>query len=250
MTGAAKGTILKLLADVGKACSEYQDKTLRNLTCETIQADEIWAFCYSKDKNVPKEKQNQFGYGDVYTFTAICADSKLVPTWYIGQRDYESAQVFMKDLASRLVNKVQLTTDGLRSYIEAVEDAFGMNVDFSQLIKVYGTEKKEGQTRYSPAKCTGTITHRVNGHPDTKKVSTSYVERQNLTTRMSMRRFTRLTNAFSKKVENLEHAIALHFMHYNFCRVHKTIKTTPAIAAGVTDKKWSVEDIAKLLNSN
>ncbi len=246
MTDTAKGTVLKLLADVGKVCKEYQDKTLRNLPCKRIQCDEIWSFCYAKEKNVPEDKKDQFGYGDVWTFTAICADSKLVPSWHIGRRDYINARAFMQDLASRLNSRVQLTTDGHRMYLEAVEDAFGSEIDFSQLVKLYGASE-EGEKRYSPAKCIGTQKHKINGNPDNKSISTSYIERQNLTMRMSMRRFTRLTNAFSKKVENLDYAVALHFMYYNFCRIHQTLRITPVMAAGVTDRLWEIEDIISLL---
>jgi IS1 family transposase len=234
------------LADVGKVCSDYQNKVFKNLTCKKIQCDEIWAFCYSKDKNVPDDKKGQFGYGDVYTWTALCEDTKLVPSWYIGRRDLESAIIFMNDLASRLENRVQITTDGLRAYLEAVENAFGGDVDYSQLIKLYGNDKRKNESMYSKAQCIGTKKNIVTGNP--KSVSTSYVERQNLTMRMSMRRFTRLTNGFSKKVENLEHAVALHFMYYNFCRIHKSLRMTPAMKAKVTRKLWEIEDILKLLD--
>jgi IS1 family transposase len=247
MTGVAKNTIVKLLSDVGKACAEYQDKVFRNLTCKTIQADEIWSFCYAKEKNVPEEKQGQFGYGDIYTWIAICADSKLVPSWYVGRRDYKSAKYFIDDLAGRLAHRVQLTTDGHKSYLQAVEDAFGKDIDYAQLIKLYGNEV-EAEKRYSPAECSGTIKERIQGNPDMKHVSTSYVERQNLTMRMSMRRFTRLTNGFSKKVENHAHAISLHYMYYNFCRIHQTLRVTPAMEAGVTDRLWEIEDIINLNN--
>jgi IS1 family transposase len=246
MTGAAKGTVLKLLADIGQACSEYQDRVLRNLPCKRIQCDEIWSFCYSKDKNVPDDKIGQFGYGDVWTWTAIDADSKLVPSWYIGNRDMDSAMTFINDLAGRLKNRIQLTTDGLKIYINAVEEAFGQDIDFSQLIKLYGSEPIN-ENRYSPAKCIGTHPEVIQGKPDLKHVSTSYVERQNLTMRMSMRRFTRLTNAFSKKVENLGRAVALHFMYYNFCRIHQSLRITPAMAACVTDHVWDIEDIIALI---
>jgi len=247
MTGAAKGTVLKLLADVGQACAEYQDKTLKNLPCKRVQCDEIWSFCYAKDKNVPEDKQGQFGYGDVWTFTALCADSKVVPTWRIGSRDLQTATEFMQDLAGRMKNRIQLTTDGHRVYLDAVDNAFGSNVDFSQLIKLYGNEV-EREVRYSPAQCTGTRKVRIIGKPDPNYISTSYVERQNLTMRMTMRRFTRLTNAFSKKVENLAHAVALHFMHYNFCRIHQSLRVTPAMEAGITSHVWEIEEIISLIN--
>ena len=249
MTGVAKNTIVKLLANLGMACAEYQDKVFKNLSCKRIQCDEIWSFCYAKEKNVPEDKKGIFGYGDVWTFTAICADTKLVPAWHIGRRDLENATLFMSDLAAKLAHRVQLTTDGHKIYLEAVESAFGADIDFSQLIKLYG-ETPDGQKRYSPAKCTGTIKVKVNGHPDEKHVSTSYVERQNLTMRMSMRRFTRLTNGFSKKVENLFYAVSLHFMYYNFCRIHQTLRVTPAMEANITDHVWDIEDILNLLNSN
>lgn len=247
MTGVAKGTVLKLLVDLGKVCAEYQDKVLRNLTCSKIQCDEIWAFVYAKEKNLPKNKEGQFGYGDVWTFTAIDAESKLVPTWHIGNRDIKDATIFMKDLAGRLKNKVQLTTDGHKMYLEAVEDAFGCEVDFSQLVKIYGTSP-EAEKRYSPAECIGTERHKITGNPDDDSISTSYVERQNLTMRMGMRRFTRLTNGFSKKALNLFYAESLYFMHYNFVRIHKTLRMTPAMKAGVTDRLWDIEDILSLLS--
>lgn len=246
MTGVAKNTVAKLLVDLGRACVEYQDKALRNLTCKRVQCDEIWAFCYAKEKNVPRDKRGQFGYGDVWTFTAICADSKLVLSWWIGRRDLENATIFMKDLAGRLKNRIQLTTDGHRMYLDAVEDTFGVDVDFSQLIKIYG-HNPESEIRYSPSECIGTEVKEVQGSPDPEHISTSYVERQNLTMRMGMRRFTRLTNGFSKKVENLASAVALHFMHYNFCRIHQTLRVTPAMEAGVTDHVWGIKEIIELL---
>ena len=199
---------------------------------------------------MPDDKKGLLGYGDVYTWTAICADTKLVPSWFVGKRDLEAAMIFMDDLAGRVKNRIQITTDGLKAYVEAVESAFGADVDYSQLVKLYGNEgvESEREVRYSPAQCNGTKTVKVNGNPVKRDVSTSYVERQNLTMRMSMRRFTRLTNAFSKKVENLEHAVSLHFMYYNFCRIHQTLRITPAMAAGVTEKLWEIEDILNLLN--
>jgi IS1 family transposase len=245
MTGVAKNTVVRLLRDVGAACAEYQDKAFRNLSCKNIQCDEIWSFCYAKEKNVPADKKGQFGYGDVWTFTAICADTKLVPSWFIGNRDAESATIFLKDLASRLSNRVQLTADGHKMYLAAVESAFGADIDFSQLVKIYG-QASEGQRRYSPPVCIGAIKQKINGNPDKRQISTSYVERQNLTMRMNMRRFTRLTNAFSKKVENLAYAVALHFMYYNFCRVHQTLRVTPAMEAGITDHVWEIAELVKL----
>lgn len=245
MTGAAKGTVLKLLAEVGKACSDYQHKALRNLSCKKIQCDEIWSFCYAKQKNVPENKKGQFGYGDIYTWTALCEDSKLIPSWLVGTRGLESATMFMNDLAGRMKHKIQLTTDGHGAYVEAVENAFGGDIDYSQLVKIYG-KGSGSEARYSPAKCIGIKKNTIYGNPRT--TSTSYVERQNLTMRMSMRRFTRLTNGFSKKIENLEHAVALHFMHYNFVRIHKSLRITPAMKAKVTGKLWEIEDILNLLD--
>ena len=238
MTGAAKGTVLKLLADVGEVCRDYQDKHVRKLTSRRIQCDEIWAFCHAKEKNVPEEKKGQFGYGDVWTWTAIDADSKLVISWCIGGRDSYTGLAFMQDVARRVSQRVQLTTDGHKVYLNAIENVFGIDIDYAMLVKVYGRPSKEEQRRYSPASCVGTETQVIRGNPDPKHINTSYVERQNLTMRMGMRRFTRLTNAFSKKVQNLGHAVALHFLHYNFCRVHQTLGTTPAVAAGVADHVW------------
>jgi IS1 family transposase len=255
MTGIAKNTIVKLLADIGKACSEYQDRTLRNLPCKRIECDEIWSFCYSKEKNVPEDKQGEFGYGSVWTWTAIDAETKLIASWLVGLRDGDYAEAFINDLASRLANRVQLTTDGHKCYLEAIENAFGGHIDYAMLIKLYGNEKP-GEARYSPADCSGTEKKPINGSPNRKYVSTSCVERQNLTMRMSMRRFTRLTNGFSKKIENHEHAIALHFMHYNFCRVHQSLTTvegkkrTPAMAAGVAKFPWTIQDIIKLIEKS
>jgi IS1 family transposase len=250
LTGIAKGTVLKLLVDVGTACAEYQKRVFRNLPCKRIQCDEIWSFCYAKQKNVPADKQGMFGYGDVWTWTALCADSKLVPSWCLGSRDAQTAYAFIEDLAGRLKNRIQLTTDGHRVYLEAVESAFGSEIDYAMLVKMYGNEGQDGENRYSPAECTGSRIIPISGRPDMKHVSTSYVERQNLTMRMSMRRFTRLTNAFSKKVENQAHAVALYFMHYNFCRIHQTLRVTPGMEAGVTDHVWEIEEIVRLLDAD
>lgn len=237
-------TVTKLLVDVGRACSEYQDKALRNLPCKRVQVDEIWAFVGAKEKNATEEQKEQ-GYGDIWTWTAICADTKLVPSFYVGERDSEAAMIFMDDLAKRLANRVQLTSDGHKPYLEAVEGAFGGDIDYALLVKMY-REAPEGQRRYSPPVCTGARKTRIEGNPDPKHFSTSYAERNNLTMRMSMRRFTRLTNSFSKKVENHAHAVALHFMFYNFGRIHKSQRVTPAMAAGVADHVWSLEEIAGL----
>jgi IS1 family transposase len=244
--GVSNNTVLKLLRDVGNACAVYQDKVFRNLSCKRIEADEIWSFCFAKQKNVPADKEGVFGYGDVYTWVAIDAETKLVPSWLVGRRDGISAMEFIKDLASRLAHRVQLTTDGHRPYLNAVEEAFGSEIDYAMLIKIYGGSQEE--VRYSPAECLGTEKRWVSGNPVQELVSTSYVERQNLTMRMSMRRFTRLTNAHSKKIENHIHAISLHYMYYNFCRIHKTLRCSPAMAAGVTDHLWEIEDIVKLLD--
>lgn len=248
MTGASKVTILKLLADIGQACSEYQDKALRNLTCKRIQCDEIWSFCYAKDKNVPADKKGQFGYGDVWTWAALCADTKLIVTWAIGTRGAGTAYEFMHDLAGRLANRVQLTTDGHRVYLQAVESAFGSEIDYAMLVKLYGNDR-ENEARYSPAECIGCRSAAITGNPKPRDISTSYVERQNLTMRMQMRRFTRLTNAFSKKIENHGHAVALHYMHYNFCRIHQTLRVTPAMEAGITDHVWALEEMIRLLDA-
>ncbi len=246
MADVSRNTVAKLLCDVGAACLEYQDKHLRGLECKRIQCDEIWSFVYSKQKNVPKKMQGMFGVGDVWTWVALCADSKLVPCWQVGPRDIGTAKMFIGDVASRLKHRVQLTTDGLRAYLEAVENAFGGGIDYAQLIKLYGEEPKQ-EKRYSPAQYEGSKISRINGHPDEKHISTSYVERQNLTMRMSMRRFTRLTNGFSKKVENHMHAISLHYMYYNFAKIHQTLRVSPAMEAKVTDHLWSLEEIASLI---
>jgi IS1 family transposase len=253
ITGAAKNTVTRLLVEVGAACAEYQHATLVGLPCRTIECDEIWAFCYAKQKNVPEQFRGTPGYGDVWTWTALCADTKLVPSWLVGERTTDDGIVFMHDLRGRLAEpRVQITTDGLKAYREAVGDAFGGGeaVDFAQLHKVYGLDPKVrgAQRRYSPPMVTSTQVTVVSGDPDPGEISTSYVERQNLTMRMGMRRFTRLTNGFSKKVENLAHAVSLHYMHYNFARVHQTLRCTPAQAAGVTDKRWTLTDIAALLD--
>lgn len=241
-------TVTKLLVDVGMACAEYQDSALRNLPCKQIQCDEIWSFCYSKQANVPEEFKGVAGYGDIWTWTAICPDTKLIASWLVGERSAEVAMAFTEDLASRLANRIQLSTDGNRMYVKAVENAFGGDIDYAMLIKHYGHDAKQFvDRRYSPAPYTGSTKAKINGDPELSKVSTSYVERQNLTMRMGIRRFTRLTNAFSKKAENHAHAVALHFMYYNFGRIHKTLRVTPAMEAGISTKVWSLEDIAALV---
>jgi IS1 family transposase len=251
ITGASKNTITKLLVDIGAACAEYQDRTLRDLPCATIECDEIWSFCYAKQKNVPEQFRGTPGYGDVWTWTALCADTKLVPSWLVGERTTEDALTFAHDLRARLAEeRVQITTDGLAAYREAITSAFDGSADHAQLHKVYGLDPKlrGSERRYSPPMVTSTQVTVVSGDPDPGEISTSYVERQNLTMRMGMRRFTRLTNGFSKKIENLTHAVSLHYMHYNFGRVHQTLKATPAQAAGITDKRWTLTDIAGLLD--
>jgi IS1 family transposase len=247
MTGVSKNTISKLLLELGAACTRYQDETLRNLRCKRVQCDEIWSFVGGKDKNLPEEKKNA-GLGSVWTWTAIDADTKLIASWLVGSRDAASAYEFMQDVASRIKTRVQLTTDGHKPYLAAVDDAFGSDIDYAVLQKLYGSEQSD-EKRYSPAVCIGTKQETIVGSPDPKHISTSYVERQNLTMRMSMRRFTRLTNAFSKKVENHAAAVALYFMYYNFGRVHQTLRVTPAMEAGVTGHIWSVEEIVGLLEA-
>jgi IS1 family transposase len=248
MTGASKVTILRLLELLGVACLAHQDKALRNLSCKRIQCDEIWQFCHAKEKNLPRELRGKFGFGDVWTWVAIDADTKLVPCWRVGGRNAWHAQHFMHDLAQRLSNRVQLTTDGHRVYLQAVEQAFGNDIDYAMLVKLYGSDRGEGEARYSPPEFVSCRSIAIIGDPDSRHISTSYVERQNLTMRMQMRRFTRLTNAFSKKVENHRHALALHYMHYNFCRVHQTLRVTPAMEAGITDHIWSLEEVVSLLD--
>ena len=247
MTGVARMTVEKLLRDLGYVCAMYQDVALRNLPCRRIQVDEIWSFTYAKAKNVARAKAAPEGAGDTWTWTAIDADTKLVPCWLVGGRDAGYATEFLQNLAGRLAHRVQLTSDGHKCYLQAVEDAFGADIDYAMLVKHYGNAP-EGQRRYSPAVCTGATKMRVAGDPDEDHISTSYVERQNLTMRMAMRRFTRLTNAFSKKVENLKHSVALHYMYYNFVRIHSSLRVTPAMAAGVTDKLWSIEEMVGLLD--
>lgn len=248
MTDTARMTVEKLLRDLGTACARYQDEHLRNLSCKRIQCDEIWSFVYAKAKNVtPKIAERHPDAGDVWTWTAIDADTKLVPSWRIGPRDLATAYDFMNDLSERLTQRIQLTTDGLKVYVEAVENSFGMDIDYAMLRKVYGADPEAVETRYSPAKCLGSEVKYISGNPHPKHISTSYVERQNLTLRMHMRRFTRLTNGFSKKLENHTHMVALHFMYYNFAKIHQSLCVTPAMEAGVTDHVWSLAEIVNLL---
>jgi IS1 family transposase len=248
MTGVAKNTVAKLLVDIGAACTRYQDQAIRNLSCKRIQCDEIWSFCYAKQKNVPVEKQGEFGSGHVWTWVAMDAETKLIPSWMIGSRDGYAAYRFVQDLAGRLRNRIQLATDGHRVYLQAVESAFGSDVDYAMLIKMYGNDFEQ-ETRYSSAECIGTEMRVISGDPEPAHISTSFKQRQNLTMRMQMRRFTRLTNAFSKKVENHAAAVALHFMHYNFCRVHQTLRVTPAMEAGIADHVWTIEEVVSLLEA-
>jgi IS1 family transposase len=252
----ARNTIDKLLVDLGSACAAYQDAAYRNLDVRRVEVDEIWAFCYSKQKNVPEDFQGTFGYGDVWTFTAIEAESKLVPSWLVGERTVEDAYTFLSDLRDRIKvgNRIQLTTDGLGIYPPVVDAIWRNGIDYAQVIKEYASPTADDARKYSPATCTSIQKVKITGEPDEIDANTSYVERQNLTMRMGMRRFTRLTNGFSKKVENHAHAVSLHFAHYNLCRPHQTLtkrhgrKTTPAMAAGVERYPWSVTQIAELLD--
>jgi len=247
--GVSKNTVSKLLIDAGRACAEYHDKAVRNVKARRVQCDEIWSFTYAKQKNVADAKAAPDGAGDTWTWTAIDADSKLIVAYLIGGRDAGYASVFMEDVAARLANKVQLTTDGHKAYLEAVEGAFGADVDYAQLVKLYGEVPESMKGRYSPAECTAIRKRVITGQPDEKYISTSYVERQNLTMRMHIRRFTRLTNGFSKKLENHAYAVALHFMYYNFVRIHSNLRTSPAMAAGITDKLWEIDDIVSLIEA-
>lgn len=237
-------TVSKLLVEAGEACLALHDETVRNVKASHIHCDEIWSFCYAKEKNVAAAKAAPDGAGDVWTWTALDADTKLIVSYFVGDRSSESGIVLMDDLRTRLANRVQLTTDGHKAYLEAVEGAFGDDVDYAQLVTLYGSVGGHSpEKRYSPAECNGIRKNRITGSPDKAHVSTSHVERMNLSIRMQNRRFTRLTNAFSKKLDNHIHALALYFAFYNFCRIHKSLKVTPAMAAGITDKLWSLEDI-------
>jgi len=250
MTGVSKPTVLKLLVDIGAVAATYQDRVFRNLTCKRVQVDECWAFCYAKEKNVtPEIAAKNPDAGDVWTWAAIDADSKLIPCWVVGPRDSASARIFISDLASRLTDRIQLSSDALTLYFNAVERAFRGEVDYAQIVKIFGRVSTEGQRRYSPAECIGCERKSMMGYPDPKHVSTSYIERANLTMRMGMRRFTRLTNAFSKKIENHAASVALHMLHYNFVRIHQTLKTSPAMAAGISDRLWEISDIVALLET-
>lgn len=248
MTGASKNTITKLIVELGEACAAYQDQTIRNINSKRVQADEIWSFVYARRDNVPEDKKGVFGFGDVWTWTAIDADTKLMLSWFVGRRDAESAYTIMQDVASRLANRVQLTTDGLKVYLDAVDSAFNGEIDYATIHKIYGTDPN-AEKRYAPPICLSCETKTVMGNPDAGHVSTSYVERANLSMRMGMRRFTRLTNAFSKKVENHTAMLSLYFMFYNFARVHQTLRVTPAMEARIADHVWSVEEIVALMDA-
>lgn len=250
MTGVAKHTVLNLLRDLGCACAEYHHKHVRNLSVRRVQCDEVWSFVYCKQKNVTEE-QLDAGAGDCWTWTAIDADTKLIVSYMLGQRGLPTAKAFMQDLCGRLSNRVQLTSDGHYVYVDAVETAFGADIDYAMLVKVYGAPGgNDAESRYSPGTCIGCRTATISGDPDPDHISTSFVERSNLSMRMGMRRFTRLTNGFSKKLENHGHAVALYFMHYNFCRVHKTLRVTPAMEAGISDHVWTIEELLGLLEEN
>lgn len=247
VTGCSINTVTKLLIETGTACAAYQESAIRGIKAKRVQCDEIWSFCHSKQKNVAPEHEGILGYGDVWTWVALDADSKLAINFMVGLRTAEYAEAFMADLASRLDDRIQITTDGHGVYVNAVEKAFGGLVDYAMLVKIYEGAGAMEQRRYSPSRFVKAEKRRINGTPDVAEVSTSYVERQNLTIRMQNRRFTRLTNAFSKKIENLEHSVALHFMFYNFARIHKTLRVTPAMEAGLADHVWSIEEIAALI---
>lgn len=247
ITGRSKHTVLNLLADMGKACRAYHDEHVRGLTCKRLQVDEVWNFCHAKDKNLPEHLKGKLGYGSVWTWTAVDSKTKLIVSYLCGERGLDYAQEFMQDVADRIINRIQLTSDGHKAYLQAVEDAFGGEIDYAQLIKVYGAERA-GEARYSPPVCLAAEKREICGEPDWDHISTSHAERQNLTMRMSMRRFTRLTNGFSKKFENLRHAVALNFMYYNFCRIHQTLRVTPAMEAGLADHVWEIEELVALLD--
>ncbi len=249
MQDSARNAVMKLIEDAGTACAAYHDQHVRGLASKRVQVDEIWSFCYAKQKNVPEEKRGQFGFGDLWTWTAIDADSKLMIGWLVGTRDADAAHAFMMDVSNRLANRIQLTSDGHKAYLDAVTGAFGTMVDYAMLVKIYGSAP-EAENRYSPPVCLGTERTVIHGNPDPAHISTSFVERANLTIRMSNRRFTRLTNAFSKKLANHKHMFAIFAVYYNFVRIHQTLRVTPAMEAGISDHIWTFEEIAALADAN
>jgi IS1 family transposase len=247
ITGVSKNAIQRLTRAMGEAVLEYQNNVLRNLTCKRVQADEVWCYCYAKDKNLPATMRGTPGVGSIWTWTAMDAETKLIFSWRLGARDGANAHAFMRDVWERLTNRVQLTTDGAKVYLDAVENYFGSNIDYAMLVKLYGEPDENPELRYSPAKCTGARREKIMGEPDPAHISTSYAERQNLNIRMQNRRYTRLTNAFSKKADMLAYSVAITFFYHNFVRVHQTLKTTPAVAAGVAKRKWTIEEMVELL---
>jgi IS1 family transposase len=249
MTGAAKKTVMRVVVEIGAVCANFQDYTFRNLNSKRVQVDELWAFCYCKEKTVtPEIAAKHQGAGNIWLWVAVDADTKIVPCWYLGDRGPQSAHIVMRDLAQRLNNRVQLTSDGYRVYIDAVEHAFGSEVDYSMMVKVFGSDRDQ-QVRYSPGVCIGTEVIRINGNPDPQHVSTSFAERQNWTVRTNMRRYTRLSNGFSRKIQNHETAVALNYFAYNFIKIHRTLRISPAMAAGVSDRLWEVSDLVALWES-
>jgi IS1 family transposase len=248
LCNVAKKTVERMLVSAGTACAAFTDKTMRNLNCKLLQVDELWSFTLCKQANIPKRLKNKRCIGDTWTWIALDSQTKLIPCFHVGKRDAKDAYQFINDLAGRLASRVQLTSDGHKAYLQAVEDAFGSEIDYAQLVKLYGKEQLPVmEARYSPPACIGTRKTCISGNPDGRFVSTSHIERQNLTVRMGSRRFTRLTNAFSKKLENHKHAAAIHFMHYNFCRIHTTLRVTPAMEARLTDHVWSLNEIVELI---
>ncbi|HTV59276.1 MAG TPA: IS1 family transposase [Verrucomicrobiae bacterium] len=250
MTGIAKKTVMRLLREVGEVCESYQDRVFRNLSSQRIQLDELWGFNYCKAKNVTREISEKVpAAGDVWLWVALDADTKLVPCWRLGDRGAQTAFAFVHDLAARLRSRIQLTSDGHRVYVDAVESAFGPEIDYSMLVKTYGADREESETRYSPPICTGCREVRIIGNPNPEHISTSFIERQNWSVRTAMRRYTRLSNGFSRKIENHAAAVALNYFAYNFIKTHRTLRVTPAMAAGVTDRLWSVDDLVSLWES-
>jgi len=250
MQDCSRDAVLKLVEDAGTSCAHYHNQHVRALNSRRVQVDEIWSFVHAKAKNVPQEKRGVFGFGDVWTWTALDADSKLMIGWHVGTRDTQAATTFMRDVASRLANPVQLTSDGHHAYLDAVDRAFPQEIDYAQIVKMYGTPPESEQRRYSPAVCINAERKVIRGNPDPAHISTSFVERANLTIRMSNRRFTRLTNAFSKKLANHKHMFAIFCVYYNFVRIHQTLRVTPAMQAGISDHVWTFEELAALADQN